>query len=61
MPHLSHPNNYGMDYKSQRTSLHNLLQLPLISALLGLNIMTLPFNYVSLSCALNMRDQVSQP
>ena len=61
MPHLSHSNSYGMDYKSQRTSLHNLLQLPLISTLLGLNIMTLSFNYVSLCCALNMRDQVSQP
>jgi hypothetical protein len=46
----------------QRTSLHNFLQLSLISALLGLNIlMTQSFNYVSLCCALNMTDQVSQP
>jgi hypothetical protein len=47
MPHLSHPNNSDMDYKSQRTSLHNFLQLPLISALVGLNILiTLSFNNV---------------
>lgn len=60
MPHLFHPNNSDMDYKSQRTSLHIFLQLPPISALVGLNILiTLSFNNVSLCCALTVRDQVS--
>jgi hypothetical protein len=62
MLYLSHPNSSGKDYTSQRTSLNNFLQLPAISAPLGLNIlMILSFNNVSICCALNVRDQTSQP